>query len=149
MSTPTHGLAEDDRRFRASFERGAIAPAAFDHRSHVRLAYAYLAELDDEAALERMRAALLAFLDHHAVPRAKFHETLTRAWMLAVRHFMNQSSTASADDLIARHPQLLDSRIMLTHYSAGLLFSPDARSAFVEPDLDPIPRSVPAAARKP
>jgi hypothetical protein len=28
---------------------------------------------------------------------------------------------------------------MLTHYSASVLFSPDARAVFVEPDLDPIP----------
>jgi hypothetical protein len=29
---------------------------------------------------------------------------------------------------------------MLTHYSAERLFSPQARVAFVQPDLDPIPR---------
>jgi len=29
---------------------------------------------------------------------------------------------------------------MLTHYSAELLFSPEARAGFVEPNLDPIPR---------
>ncbi|MFT5516394.1 MAG: hypothetical protein ACI80V_002526 [Rhodothermales bacterium] len=28
---------------------------------------------------------------------------------------------------------------MLTHYSAQLLFSDEARAAFVEPDLHPIP----------
>jgi hypothetical protein len=40
----------------------------------------------------------------------------------------------------ARFDVTLDSKIMLLHYSAGLLFSPEARAAFVEPDLDPIPR---------
>jgi hypothetical protein len=50
------------------------------------------------------------------------------------------TSAFSADDFIARTPILLDSRIMLTHYSAQRLFSPAARAAFVEPDLDPIPR---------
>jgi len=35
---------------------------------------------------------------------------------------------------------LLDSKIMLTHYSAELLFSDQARAEFVEPNLDPIPR---------
>jgi len=29
---------------------------------------------------------------------------------------------------------------MLTHYSAGLLFSADARARFVDPDLEEIPR---------
>jgi hypothetical protein len=46
----------------------------------------------------------------------------------------------SSDEFIERNPVMLDSGIMLTHYSAGLLFSPEARAGFVEPDLDPIPR---------
>lgn len=66
---------------------------------------------------------------------------LTRAWILAVWHFMSKTQDLqSSADLIARNPMLLDSRIMLTHYSAALLFSAEARQAFVEPDLDPIPR---------
>jgi hypothetical protein len=48
--------------------------------------------------------------------------------------------TSSSDDFIERNMILLDTRIMLTHYSAGRLFSDQARADFVEPDLDPIPR---------
>jgi hypothetical protein len=136
----SHGLSEDDHGFRAAFETGALLPAQFDHEAHVRLAYAYLAEHDVEAAVEKVRAALLSFLAHHGIPRDKFHETLTRAWVLAVRHFMNKGASTCAGDFIARNPELLDSKIMLTHYSASLLYSPDAREAFVEPDLDPIPQ---------
>ncbi len=136
----THALSEADRTFRTAFETFAVAPAEFSHEAHVRLAYIHLAELDVDAAVPRMRDALLKFLEHHGIPRSKFHETLTRAWVLAVRHFMNKSSSASAADFIARNPQLLDSRIMLTHYSAEVLFSADARESCVEPDLDPIPQ---------
>jgi hypothetical protein len=58
-----------------------------------------------------------------------------------VDHFMHRSpDSRCADDFIDRNPVLLDSKIMLTHYSAGLLFSEAARAEFVEPDLDPIPR---------
>jgi hypothetical protein len=136
-----HELSPGDREFRAAFEAGALAPAGFSHRAHVRLAYVYLAGGDDVAASERMRAALVAFLAHHGIPAAKYHETLTRAWILAVHHFMHRSpETASADEFIERNPLLLDTKIMLTHYSAGLLFSDAARAEFVEPDLDPIPR---------
>ena len=87
-----------------------------------------------------MRGALLSFLEHNGIPRSKLHETITRAWVLAVRHFMSRSPSASSADFIARNQELLDSKIMLTHYSASVLFSPDARASFVEPDLDPIPR---------
>jgi hypothetical protein len=135
----SHTLTEVDRGLRDAFETFAVAPAEFTHEAHVRLAYAYLAELDVESSVQRMREALLKFLEHNGIPSSKFHETLTRAWVLAVRHFMNKSSSSSASDFIARNPELLDSKIMLTHYSASVLFSADARAAFVEPDLQPIP----------
>lgn len=136
---PHHELSQDDRNFRSAFEAGTFTPSQFNHPAHVRLAYVYLVEGDVEAAVEKMRAALLSFLEHHDIPRSKFHETITRAWVLAVRHFMNKSTSTSAADFMANNPELLDSKIMLTHYSASVLFSPDARAAFVEPDLDPIP----------
>ena len=136
-----HALSDDDRRFRADFESGALLPAAFDHRAHVRLAYVYLAGGDTDAAVDRMRAGLRAFLSRHGIDPSKYHETMTRAWVLAVRHFMASSpGAASADVFIDANPRLLDRRIMLTHYSAGLLFSSEARAQFVEPDLDGIPR---------
>jgi hypothetical protein len=137
-----HKLTEDDRGFRAAFEACRVPPSQFNHEAHVRLAYVYLAELDVESAVDKMREALLNFLEHNSIPRSKFHETMTRAWVLAVRHFMNRSASASSADFIARNPELLDSKLMLTHYSASVLFSPDARAAFVEPDLDPIPTLV-------
>ena len=136
-----HELSSSDREFRAAFEAGAYAPADFSHRAHVRLAYVYLAGSDVDTALECYRRALQGFLAHHGISAAKYHETLTRAWILAVHHFMHRSPGApSADDFIERNPLLLDSKIMLTHYSAGLLFSDAARAGFVEPDLDPIPQ---------
>lgn len=134
-------VSADDLRFRDEFEAGTLPPSAFDHRAHVRLAYSYLAEYDDATALARMREALVSFLRHHGIDESKYHETLTHAWILAVRHFMERSAgAASADAFIDANPPLLDSRIMLTHYSADLLFSPEARARFVGPDIEPIPR---------
>ena len=136
-----HLLDDDDRRFRSVFEAGTFPAAEFNHRAHVRLAYAYLVESDDEAAFASMRAALLAFLERNGVPMSKYHETMTRAWILAVRHFMEISAPSeSANAFIDANPRLLDAKIMLTHYSAELLFSDRARSRFVEPDLGRIPR---------
>jgi limonene-1,2-epoxide hydrolase len=134
-------LSDEDVALRAAFESGALPPADFTHRAHVALAYVYLAPGDVEGAIEDMRRGLAAYLRHHGIDPAKYHETLTRAWVLAVWHFMSRSGPlGSSADLIARNPVLLDSRIMLTHYSAARLFSDEARSNFVEPDLDPIPR---------
>jgi len=135
-----HSTSGDDERFRDAFANGAITPAQFDHRAHVRLAYVLLVGEGVDAAADRMRSALLDFLGVHGIDPAKYHETITRAWILAVRHFMDRTGpSASADEFIALNPILLDSKIMLTHYSADLLFSPEARARFVEPDLQQIP----------
>lgn len=136
-----HEVSKSDLDFLAAFEAGAYAPADFSHRAHVRLAYVYLATNDVERATALMRAAILNFLKHHGITPTKYHETLTHAWILAVFHFMHRTREAtSADDFIDHTTILLDSRIMLSHYSADRLFSQHARAAFVEPDLDPIPR---------
>lgn len=136
-----HTISAQDRTFRGDFEAGRVTPSEFDHRAHVRLAYVYLTEGSVDAAAESMRNALLAFLERHHIDAAKYHETLTRSWILAVRHFMERTpATLSADAFIAANPVLLDSRVMLTHYSASVLFSPGARAQFVEPDLEAIPR---------
>ena len=89
-----------------------------------------------------VRNALTALLRHAGVdPSQKYHETLTEAWVLAVNHFMkNTDDSQSADDFIDKNTVMLDSKIMMTHYSAEILFSDEARKAFVEPNLDPIPR---------
>ena len=137
----SHGISQGDHEFRAAFEAGAIAPADFNHRAHVRLAYVYLATNDVERATTLMRHAIMNFLRHHGISPTRYHETLTQAWILAVFHFMHRTTeAASADEFIQRTPILLDSRIMMTHYSAERLFSQHARHGFVQPDLDPIPR---------
>jgi hypothetical protein len=140
----THHLSPEDRQFIAALEAPVLEPGQFDHRAHVRAAYIYLAGHDVDAAADRMRDTLRAFLQHHGIPVSRYHATITRAWILAVRHFMDGSpDTASADAFIEANPRLLDPKIMLTHYSAERLFSPEARAAFVEPDIDPIPRTGP------
>ena len=136
-----HEVSNSDMEFLMAFEAGAYAPADFNHRAHVRLAYVYLATNDVERATTLLRAAIVNFLRHHGITPTKYHETLTHAWILAVFHFMHRTPSAlSADDFIDHTTLLLDSRIMMTHYSAERLFSQHARHGFVEPDLEPIPR---------
>jgi len=137
----SHRLSAADRVFKEQFESGEISPAVFDHRAHVRMAYVYLAGQETEVALRQIRDALRGFLRYHEIDPTKYHETLTRAWVLAVRHFMETTrESTSADAFVEQNPILLDAKIMLTHYSADLLFSDEARARFVDPDLAPIPR---------
>jgi len=137
----SHLISEGDRGFLRAFEAGDVRPADFSHRAHIRLAYIYLSEHRVDAAHQLMRQALLSFLKHHGIEAAKYHETMTRAWIMAVRHFMEKTAASeSADAFIEQNPRMLDAKIMMTHYSASVLFSIEARAQFVEPNLDPIPK---------
>ena len=135
-----HTTSAEDLLFQQSFEEFKVAPSDFDHAAHVRLAYIYLCRFPVEVATQRMRGSLLAFLDHLGVGSAKYHETVTTAWIMAVRHFMQSSPrSTSSTDFIGANPRLLDSKIMLEHYSAEVLFSRAARASFVQPDKAAIP----------
>ena len=137
----THRLSDDDHQFQIRFEAGDFPPAEFDHRAHIRLAYVYLSQHDADTAHELMRNALRTFLQSLGLDLSKYHETMTRAWILAVQHFMTLGPDCTSSAVfIAEHPMMLDSSIMMTHYSAELLFSDEARARFVEPNLAPIPR---------
>ena len=137
-----HLLSEDDLILKRDIESLEFPVSAFDHRTHLRLAYVYLTENGPDIALKRMRTALNSLLLHIDIePSTKYHETLTAAWILAVYHFMNKAQFCdSSDDLISQYPIMLDSKIMMTHYSTEVLFSEKARRVFIEPNLDPIPR---------
>ena len=135
-------LSEADQEFKRLVESCEFPVADFNHQAHIRLAYVYLAEHNIGYSVQLMRNTLLELLQHANIdPSQKFHETLTEAWILAVHHFMKtMASSQSSDDFIAHNPMMLNANIMMTHYSAKLLFSDTARHAFIEPDLEPIPR---------
>lgn len=137
----THLSSAADQAFRRDFEACRTALDDFDHRAHLRLAYIYLVERNSEQAYQAMRESLLAFLAHNNIGSGKYHDTMTRAWILAVHHFMHKTESAeSADSFIDQNPIMLDAKIMNTHYSTDLLYSDAAREGFAEPDLSPIPR---------
>ena len=136
-----HHISSEDRNFLEHVETCSIPVSDFDHRAHLRLAYIYLVDNSTDSSCALVRETLTRLLRHNNIePGAKYHETLTRAWLLAVHHFMNNSDgMASSDEFINQNPEMLDSRIMLTHYSKDRLFSDEARKAYIDPNLEPIP----------
>jgi hypothetical protein len=136
-----HKASTSDQSFRTAFEACRFLPGEFNHRAHVRLAYVYLVDHDTDAAHQLMQQALLNFLRHNGVDVSKYHETMTKAWIMAVRHFMERSPAfESSEAFMTCNPRMLDSKIMMTHYSAEVLLSEEAHARFVEPNLSPIPR---------
>ena len=63
------------------FETCETNKTAFRHREHLTVAVWYLQTMDTKAAVERIRTALLRFVDHHGVPREKYSEEITVYWV--------------------------------------------------------------------
>ena len=139
MAVGTCAASESDRQFQREFEAGRIPPGEFNHVAHLRLVYVYLVEGGLLHAEQRMRESLRNFISANGIASTKYHETLTRAWVMAVCHFMQRKCSLSFSEFAANSQPLLDSKVMLTHYSAEALFSEHARARFVAPDLQAIP----------
>ncbi|HET9364763.1 MAG TPA: hypothetical protein VFP71_07170 [Candidatus Angelobacter sp.] len=112
-----------------------LAKNEFHHRDHLTVAVVYLYAGDFTSAIERMRASLTRFAAHHGVS-GLYHETLTCFWLQQVekqldREICLQESVRKAQE------QLADKDLPFAYYSRELLKSPEARKAWLQPDLEP------------
>jgi hypothetical protein len=117
------------------FESCQYTPQEFSHARHLTVAAWYVAALSSEDALARMRVQLQAFAAHHRA--MGYHETITRFWLgLVKRHLLSCDASVSLVDqvntLIRLYP---DKGILFRYYSRECVFSEDARSRWVPPDL--------------
>jgi hypothetical protein len=124
-----------DAEFLRRFEAHALD--SFSHRDHLRVAFAYARRGGLEAAVEgarRIRGFAEALGD-----RRKYHETMTVGWARIVGRRAVESAPLTFPAFLDTHPELLRRDLLHAHYSRALLSSPQARTAFVEPDLAPLP----------
>lgn len=89
-----HAISAANARFPDEFMAARIPAARFNHRAHLRLAYIFLCEGTMDNACLLMREAIQQFFVANGVGMEKYDGTLTRAWMMAVKHFMMNASPA-------------------------------------------------------
>jgi hypothetical protein len=114
----------------------------FHHRQHLEVAFWYLQSKGTKAGSNAIARAIEAFTTHlgHA---SKFHITITLCWIRLVAAGMaEQGPCTTPDELICLHPALLDKHLPLRFYSKEVLFSEKARTQWVEPDIQSLPRVV-------
>jgi hypothetical protein len=119
-----------------ALERGEIKD--FHHASHLHVAWVYLAESSSVGqAANKMRNTLRRFAAAAGKPE-KYHETITLFWV----HLLSRAHAAGRverlEDIVHANPQLLEKNFPLGYYSSERLFSDEARTSWVEPDLKPI-----------
>jgi hypothetical protein len=136
MNNPYTTEAEIERVVN-DFETCRTSKDEFHHAQHLVVAITYLESLSEEAAVKKMRNALLRFLEHHAVGKQKYNETLTAFWLEMVSLELKKLPASATlvhkcNSVIAA---LNNPKLASEYYSDEVLWSEKARKAFVSPDL--------------
>jgi hypothetical protein len=117
------------------------ATGRFGHRGHLTLAWTYLEDHTVDVSQGLMASAVHHVSELHGAPE-RYHETLTRAWVVVGASHHRADAGSTFDDVVARHPALLDPHLLHRHYSPALLGRHEARNHWVLPDLRPLPTVV-------
>jgi hypothetical protein len=113
------------------------ADGGFGHRQHVHLAFLAVRRYGTREAVSKVSAWIRHIAAYERAPQ-KYNATMTRAWTEIVGHHVDAGGEASSfAEFAARHPALLDKRLLRRHYSPARLASAAARTGWAEPDLLP------------
>jgi hypothetical protein len=127
-----------DDELLSEFEDCRLNPASFHHRDHVRLAWICVQRYGPLGAEEHLLQGIRKITVHLRIPE-KFMYTTTAAWArLVAGRCAPMSPNEKFEDWIARWPELLDKNLLSQYYAGGTLETPQARSAWIEPDRKPL-----------
>jgi hypothetical protein len=132
----------NDEALWAGFHDRSLPHAEWTHRAHLRIAWMHLAHWSLDEAHLRMRAGIIRLNAVHGTeetPKRGYHETLTRVWLVLIAERRRLEACSDSESFIAAHAAHLDRNAPLRHYSNDRLFSLEARTTFVSPDLAPLP----------
>ena len=122
-----------------TLEEIVAARGRFGHREHLELAWSYLERYPAPTAAQTMASAIRHLAAAHG-DASKYHETLTLAWVGLVAVHRERRPAATFEQFLSLNQELLDQRLLDGHYSAATLWSDEARSVLVAPDLRALPQ---------
>lgn len=131
------------------FEAATLAPDEWDHAAHLAVGTWYVTSLGHEGAVAAMRAGIQKLNRAHAIPDAPgrgYHETITLLFLRLIACVVARSPGRSLPAHVAAAIRELPARVVREHYSTERLSSTEARHAWVEPDLRPLPPLTPGDA---
>jgi hypothetical protein len=131
-------MSDADMRFLHALETCQLPSGGFRHRDHVRAAWLYVTRDGVPAAIDAMDATIRQFAAHHG-HAAKYHKTLTAAWVRLVAFHATCHPASEFEEFAATNPDLLDKALPMRFYSHERLFSPEAREGWIEPDRRALP----------
>lgn len=121
-----------DCEFIAAMEDCTFPASAFDHREHVRLGWLYLREQPLLDALARFIESLRRYAGSLGAS-AKYHETITYAFMFLIHERMARFPAETFDEFADANADLFGP-ILQRYYRRETLASDFAKATFVMPD---------------
>ena len=126
--------------FLEQFEAGTLPKAKWTHAAHVLTGACYVHQLDEAAAIVRMRDRVRAYnvgAGGQNTATSGYHETITVFWIkLLAKLLREQKALPRASFATVALEQFQDRRELLRHYySFDVVGSERARREWVAPDL--------------
>ena len=128
-----------DDEFLHAFFSAELANSDFHHRDHLRLAWLVVRRHGLVEAETRVAAGIQHFAGMHGHAQ-RYHDTMTRFWVRLVAHAV--ATRPEIDDFagfLDAFPMLLDPGLPFKHWSRVAMMGPEARAAWREPDVIPLP----------
>ncbi|MCO7223428.1 hypothetical protein [Pleionea sp. CnH1-48] len=136
MSTTIETLSEQS--FLTQFENQTLDPVHFDHLGHLRLAWLYLNDYDLETATHKVCTGIKAYAESLGAHQ-KFHLTITHSLVQIMASRMSQTTDTNWTSFVEQNSDLVNDAlsILMRHFSKEYLFSDQARTTLVTPDIKP------------
>ena len=120
----------------ARFVRGEIAPAAFPHREHVRMAFEMLRRHDFAETTLHFSRALRSMAQQAGKPQA-FHQTVSIAFLSLIAERMDGAEYRDFTAFECATPDLFEKGMLARWYRPERLASDRARRTFLLPEPAP------------
>lgn len=127
-----------DDEFLRAFLRGWPDDRHFGHHEHLRAAWLVIERHGPEVAAEIVGGKLKAMAIAKGVAPL-YNETMTRFWIRLLAHVRDSLPASTIGEAIERVPMLLDKHLAQRHWTRTVMFGPEARERWVEPDLVAVP----------
>lgn len=132
---------DEIKRLVREFENCTLARADWTHRAHLTVALWYLFHHSGEEAIMLIRNGIKRYNEANGVVMTRdsgYHETMTLFWVCVISKFiLLEGAGRSLVELANRMLERFDnSRLPFEHYSRERLMSWEARTSWVEPDLN-------------
>ena len=140
---PLYRDLPDIKKLISEFEDCSLPRSRWTHQAHLTVAFWYLSNHTGEEAAARIRVGIKRYNAANGVQTTRtggYHETITLFWIWAVSRYLlladqRLSVVELANGLVEHYA---DKNYTFRDYSRDRLLSWEARTGWVEPDLNPL-----------